>query len=220
MWVGLLISYATNANFATSVFCRILRLDAECTFPPPDPLPPLRGRRGSGYASPCIFRVEGNFSSPASPARRGEAMSGGHRGKGAGWYTRLQAAKETYPTTFFTPCGRCRVLLPPPAPSPLCEGGGGVVTHLLAFSESKVTSVPPPLLQRGEGVRGRDGTLGFKPQKKHTLLLSLPLAADAEYSSRPLPPPPSTREAGEFGAFDAYSHNYCPLPWRLSNKSS
>ena len=25
MWVGLLISYATNANFATSVFCRILR---------------------------------------------------------------------------------------------------------------------------------------------------------------------------------------------------
>ena len=33
-------------------------------------------------------------NSPASPVRRGEAMSGGHRGKGAGWYIRLQAAKE------------------------------------------------------------------------------------------------------------------------------
>ena len=31
-------------------------------------------------------------NSPASPERRGEAMSSGHRGKGAGWYTRLQAA--------------------------------------------------------------------------------------------------------------------------------
>ena len=45
------------------------------------------------------FRVEGSFSSPASlrlsrlvGKRRGEAMSGGHRGKGAGWYTRHQAA--------------------------------------------------------------------------------------------------------------------------------
>ena len=134
MWVGLLISYVTFVANVTSVFCRILRLDAECTIPPPYPLPPLRGRRGSGYASPLHFRVEGNFSSPASPTRRGG-------GKGAGWYTRLQAAKETYPTTFFTP-----------------------------------------------------------------------LRLEAEPSSRPLPPPPSTREAGEFGAFDAYSHNYCPLP--------
>ena len=40
------------------------------------------------------FRVEGSFSSPASPKRRGEAMSGGHRGTGAGWYVRHQAAKE------------------------------------------------------------------------------------------------------------------------------
>ena len=32
------------------------------------------------------------YNSPASPVRRGEAMSSGHRGTGAGWYTRLQAA--------------------------------------------------------------------------------------------------------------------------------
>ena len=41
---------------------------------------------------PFSFRVKGCFNSPASPERRGEAMSSGHRGKGAGWYTRLQAA--------------------------------------------------------------------------------------------------------------------------------
>ena len=40
------------------------------------------------------FRVEGCFNSPASPKRRGEAMSSGHRGKGAGWYVRHQAAKR------------------------------------------------------------------------------------------------------------------------------
>ena len=27
------------------------------------------------------------------------------------------------------------------------------------------SQTPPPLLKGGEGVRGRDGTLGFKPQK-------------------------------------------------------
>ena len=51
------------------------------------------------YMSPLAaflltFRVEGNFSSPASPVRRGEAMSSGHRGKGAGWYARHQPQKK------------------------------------------------------------------------------------------------------------------------------
>ena len=33
----------------------------------------------------------------------------------------------------------------------------------LPFSEAKVALAPPPLLEGGEGARGRDGTHGFKP---------------------------------------------------------
>ena len=59
----------------------------------------------------------------------------------------------------------------PLTPSPLCEGGGEWQSVPLLylrvtkrtsvmFSESKVISAPPPLLKGGEGVRGREGTLG------------------------------------------------------------
>ena len=77
----------------------------------------------------------------------------------------------------------------PLTPSPLREGGGGVAKHTkvvcsklsaasvlggeagisnrssFAFSEQKVISAPPPLLRGGEGVWGREGTFGFKPQR-------------------------------------------------------
>ena len=55
---------------------------------------PFTGSQEVGLhaAPPIFFRDEGNFSSPASPERRGEAMSNGHRGTGAGWYTRHPAA--------------------------------------------------------------------------------------------------------------------------------
>ncbi|MGM9810061.1 MAG: hypothetical protein ACI30J_04240 [Paludibacteraceae bacterium] len=42
----------------------------------------------------------------------------------------------------------------------------GLNTNDSENSNTKVTLTPPPLLKGGEGVRGREGTLGFKPQRK------------------------------------------------------
>ena len=51
----------------------------------------------------------------------------------------------------------------PLTPSPLREGGGGAAKRTsVMFSETKVILTPPPLLKGGEGVRGREGTLGRK----------------------------------------------------------
>ena len=46
--------------------------------------------------------------------------------------------------------------------------GGAAVrdSTSIALSESKAALAPPPLLKGGEGVWGRDGTLGTQPQKK------------------------------------------------------
>ena len=74
---------------------------------------------------PLLFRVEGNFNSPASPVR-----SGG--GTGAGWYTRLTAAKAIEDIGYLL-SRLMQVILRlnaesssrPRTPSPLLEGGGG-----------------------------------------------------------------------------------------------
>ena len=56
----------------------------------------------------------------------------------------------------------------PLTPSPLREGGGGAAKRTsVMFSETKVILTPPPLLKGGEGVRGREGIFGIKPQRKH-----------------------------------------------------
>ena len=52
---------------------------------------------GDAGVSPAVACPSAQSNSPASPERRGEAMSSGHRGKGAGWYTRLQAALANTP---------------------------------------------------------------------------------------------------------------------------
>ena len=47
-------------------------------------------------------------------------------------------------------------------------------------------------------VRGRDGTLGFKPATENTLSYNLPRCGwMPSPPPAPLPPPPSMREAGE-----------------------
>ena len=55
-----------------------------------------------------------------------------------------------------------------------------LITFVRCVSESKVISTPPPLLKGGEGVRGRDGTLGFKPQRSKVGMLCNSPASLAE----------------------------------------
>ena len=44
-------------------------------------------------------------------------------------------------------------------------------------------STPPPLLKGGEGVRGREGTLGIKPKKeKHPITPHFPIPLHSETS--------------------------------------
>ena len=56
-------------------------------------------------------------------------------------------------------------------------------THFPSAKRNRRTNIsvrsltPPPLLEGGEGVRGRDGTLGFKPlwgikDKKHITVVN------------------------------------------------
>ena len=62
----------------------IMRLNAESSSRPLTPSPLSKREAGECKAYLCyVFRVEGNFSSPASPKRRGG-------GTGAGWYIRQQ----------------------------------------------------------------------------------------------------------------------------------
>ena len=73
-------------------------------------------------------------------------MSSGHRGKGAGWYTRLQAAKELKDKRPMIYCFRhtqgytaAKMPSPPPAPLPSMSTGHRFIPSAREEGELKTT---------------------------------------------------------------------------------